>query len=270
MIRLVVDSAAQLTADLRAHLGAMVVPLTVMVDGVAYLEGRELDLAGVTAALERGAELGSSTPSPGQFLATYEQAAAEGATAVLSVHSGGTASGTANTARLAAGMAPIPVEVIDTGSVSFPVAMSAWAAGDALLVGASIEQAAAAARQAIEQMGNVFVVGALGLARRGGRLADGVEGLPVLALEAGQMRPVGRIEDVGAAVDAMAAYVVDQAAGRRLRVGVGHLAAPELADGLEAALRERVELEQLVRYDFGPSVAVHTGLGTAGCCFHPA
>lgn len=264
MIALVTDSASQIPSGIRDRYGVRVVPLTVTVDGAAYLEGSEIDLAGITAALERGAQVGSSTPSPGQFLQAYEQAAAEGATAVLSIHSGGSASGTANTARLAGGMAPIPVEVVDSGSVSFPVAMAVWAAGEAL--GAGLEAAVAASRL---DVGNVFVVRTLDLARRGGRLADGVDGVPVLALEDGQMRPVGRVEHAEDAVEAMASYVVEAAAGRRLRVGVGHLAAPSLADALEAALRERCDVEELVRYDIGPSVAVHTGLGTAGCCFHP-
>lgn len=263
MIALVTDSASQLPLALRERFGVRVVPLSVMVDGTAYLEGSEIDVPGISAALERGAQVGSSTPSPGQFLQAYEQAAAEGATQVLSIHSGGSASGTANTARLAAGMAPIPVEVVDTGSVSFPVAMAVWAAGEALDRG--LEAAVSATQLAI---GNVFVVRTLDLARRGGRLADGVEGVPVLALEDGQMRPVGRVEHAEDAVEAMAAYVV-AAGAERLRVGVGHIGAPDLADALEAALRERCDIEELVRYDMGPSVAVHTGLGTAGCCFHP-
>ncbi len=266
MIRLVVDSAAQLTPELLALTGALVVPLAVTVDGVPFLEGEGIDLAGITAALSRGAAVGSSTPSPGQFLAAYDQAAAEGATQVLSIHSGGSASGTANTARLAAGMASLPVEVLDTQSVSFPVAMAAWAAAEAL---DSLDSAVASARRVLDGLGNVFVVRTLDLARRGGRLAAGVEGVPVLALEGGQMRPVGRVEYSEQAVEAMVGYVLEQAAGRRLRVGVGHVGAEDVADALEAALRERVELEQLVRYDMGPSVAVHTGLGTAGCCFHP-
>ena len=263
MIALVTDSASQIPPALRDRYGVRVVPLTVTVDGVAYLEGSEIDLAGITAALERGAQVGSSTPSPGQFLQAYEQAAADGATAVLSIHSGGSASGTANTARLAAGMAPVPVEVVDTGSVSFPVAMAVWAAGEAL--GGGLAAAVAATQLSV---GNVFVVRTLHLARRGGRLADGVDGVPVLALEDGQMWPVGRVEHADEAVEAMATYVVAAAAGRQ-RVGVGHLAAPSLADALEEALRSRCDVEELVRYDMGPSVAVHTGLGTAGCCFHP-
>ena len=271
VIRLVTDSAAQATPEILESTGALVVPLTVTVDGEPLLEGSGIDLAGITAALERGAAVGSSTPSPGQFLQAYQQAAAEGATRVLSLHSGGSASGTANTARLAAGMAEVPVEVVDTGSVSFPVAMALWSAGDALAAGGSLADAGAAARETVAAMGNVFVVRTLGLARRGGRLAatDEAEGVPVLALEQGQMRPVGRAGDPEQAVAAMADYVREHAAGRRLRVGVGHVGAAPVADALEAALRERGDLEVLVRYDMGPSVAVHTGLGTAGCCFHP-
>ncbi len=270
MIRIVLDSAAQATAEILERSRAIVVPLTVTVDGQPLLEGTEIDLAGVTAALERGAAVGSSTPSPGQFLQAYEQAAAEGATQVLSIHSGGSASGTANTARLAAGLASIPVEVVDTGSVSFPVAMAAWAAAEAL-EGGSLEEAVAAARSALAGLGNVFVVRTLDLARRGGRLAAGAEsgGVPVLALEAGQMRPVGSAGDIDEAVQAMVGYLLEHAAGARVRVGVGHVGADQVADALEAALRERGDLEVLVRYDMGPSVAVHTGLGAAGCCFHP-
>ena len=269
MIRLVTDSGSQITPELQRHLGALVVPMTVTVDGTPLLEGSEIDLDGITDALARGADLGSSTPSPGQFLSAYEKAAADGATAIVSVHMGGAASGTANAARVAAGLAPVPVEVVDTGSASFPVTMALWAAGDALIAGATAARAAQVALDTAAAMGNVFVVGTLALARRGGRLADGVEGVPVLALADGQMKAVGQVADEAQVVEQMASYVEEHAAGRVQRIGVGHLAAPELADALEVALRQRVQVEQLVRYSIGPSIAVHTGLGTAGCVFHP-
>lgn len=271
MIRLVVDSGSQLTQELRARLQASVVPLTVVVDGTPLHEGEQIDAAGITEALERGARLTTSTPSPAQFLQTYEQLAVEGATAVVSVHTGGAASGTAAAAQLAAGMAPLPVEVVDTGSASFPVALAAWAAADTLAAGGDLPAAAAAARTAAAAVGNVFVVGALALARRGGRLSAEVpgEGIPVLALADGVMSAVGQAVTSSDAVEGMARYVAEQAGGRRLRIGVGHLGAPELADDLGAALRDRVRVEELVRYVVGPSIAVHTGLGTVGAVFVP-
>lgn len=271
MIALVTDSNSQLTDELRERYGVGVVPMTVVVDGQAYLEGDGIDVDGIVAALRRGATVGSSTPSPGQFLQAYESAAARGATEILSVHAGGSVSGTANAARLAAGLAPVPVEVIDTGTASFPVALCIWAAGDVLAAGGSLAEAAAVARSTAAAVGNVFVVGTLALAARGGRLSADVIDLdiPVLALEAGEMQAVGRVRDREQAAAAMTSYVVEQTAGARLRIGVGHLLAVELADALEAALRDRCDVEQLVRYDVGPSVAVHTGLGTVGAVFHP-
>lgn len=270
MIRLVVDSGSQITPELREKLAALVVPITVTVDGVGRLEGVEIDADGITEALERAAVLGTSTPSPGQFLQAYEQAAAEGATEILSVHAGGQASGTANAAQIAAGLAPIPVEVVDTSSASFPVTLCAWAAGDVLTAGGSLSEAAAAARAVAAVVDNVFIVGALPLAQRGGRLATGTDpsGIPVFALADGVMKPVGKVTETGLAVAAMVHYVVDRSAGARIRVGVGHLGAQSIADDLESALHEHAEVEQLVRYTVGPSVAVHSGLGTVGCVFH--
>ena len=189
---------------------------------------------------------------------------------MLSIHTGGVSS-TPAAARLAASMATVSVEVVDTGTASFPVALCAWAAVDSLTAGGTVADAAAAALTAASQVGNVFLVGTLALARRGGRLADDVEpsALPVLALTDGAMRAVTQAADDADAVEAMAAYVVAAAAGRRLRLGVGHLGAVDLADALEAQLRARVQVEELVRYVVGPSIAVHTGVGTVGCVFLP-
>lgn len=271
MIRLVTDSNSQLPAVLRETYSVDVVPLTVTVDGQGYLEGEEIDLAGITAALERQATVGTSTPAPGQFLQAYERAAAQGASAIVSVHAGGGASGTANSARIAAAMAPVPVEVVDTGTASFPVSLCLWAAAEVLTGGGSTSAAAQAARDTAAVVDNVFIVGALGLAARGGRLAPGLEtaGVPVLALTSGTMQAIGEVTDAEAAVEAMIERVASQTDGKRVRAGVGHLAAAGLADLLEAGLRQRVDLEQLVRYDVGPSVAVHVGLGTVGCVFYP-
>jgi hypothetical protein len=43
----------------------------------------------------------------------------------------------------------------------------------------------------------------------------------------------------------------------------------DLADALAARLTAMPEVTDVVRYDIGPSVGAHTGLGTAGCVFFP-
>jgi DegV family protein with EDD domain len=269
-IALVTDSNAQLPPELRDRYDVRVVPLTVVVDGEPYQEGVNLPSAEFYARLAAGAEVSTAAPSPGDVIGVYEAAAAAGATEILSVHIGSNTSATVNAVKLAVGASPVPVEVVDTGTASFAVACCVWAAGEVLAAGADLVRAADEARNVADDVGNVFIVGALDLARRGGRLAeDTVEGggLPVLALAGGQMKPVAQVHDADAAVEAMTDYVRATAAGRPQRVGVGDAVAPELARAYEDRLRELPEVAELVRYEIGPSVGAHTGPGTVGACF---
>jgi fatty acid-binding protein DegV len=125
-------------------------------------------------------------------------------------------------------------------------------------------------------VGNVFVVGALDLARAGGRLAEGVGGaapagaVPVLSLVEGRVRAVGEAAGVEAAAGVMADHVVAWGDGLRVAVGVADRAAEPLAAALEARLAGRPGVREVVRYRVGPSVGAHTGPGTAGAFFHPA
>jgi DegV family protein with EDD domain len=275
MIALVTDSNALLPDSLRGRFAARVVPLTVVVDGQPFAEGVDLTTAACYERLRAGATVSTAAPPPGAFVAAYEAAAADGADAVLSVHIGSNTSATLGSARIAARESRIPVELVDTGTASFPVACCVWAAGTVLEAGGDLDAAAAAARAVAASVGNVFVLGALDLARRGGRLrgdaaADAESGVAVLALRGGTMDVVAHARDAAEAVGEMAAVVERAAADERLLVGVGDAAAGDLATALAGRLAEHPGVDELVRYEVGPSVVVHTGLGTAGAVYFPA
>jgi DegV family protein with EDD domain len=275
MIGLVTDSNAQLPPDLAERYQVEIVPLTVTVDGVEHREGVDLDADAFYARFQSGRPaVSTAQPSPGQFAAAYEAVADRGATEILSVHIGSSVSGTVNSARLASQVSPVPVRIVDTGTASFAISLCVWAAGAAIADGASIQEAAAAAERASREVGNVFVVGALDVARAGGRLAGDVVApaatIPVLTLAGGAMQLVARCADLDEAAAAMAAFV--RAAGGPLRVGVGLSDATTLplVMVLEDALRDAPEVAELVRYRIGPSVGAHTGPGTVGTMFAPA
>lgn len=272
MIGLVTDSGAQMPADLRDRYDVGVVPLTVVLDGHPYREGVDITTAEFYERLAAGASVSTAAPSPGEVLAVYERLAPAGATEILSIHIGSNTSATLNAVKVASGSSPVPVEIVDTGTASFAVACCVWAAGEVLNGGGDLTRAADAARRVAGELGNVFIVGALDLARRGGRLAAdaaGGDGVPVLALAGGQMNAVGHVHDADAAIDAMTEYFVDVAAGAPQRVGVGDALRPDLADEYAARLDARPEVAELVRYEIGPSVGAHTGPGTVGACFFP-
>jgi DegV family protein with EDD domain len=273
VISLVTDSNAMLPTGLRDRFSVEVVPLTIVVDGQPYSEGVEITTPTFYERLAAGATVSTAAPPPGLFLAAYERSASTGADAVLSVHIGSNTSATVSSARVAAATSPIPVEIVDTGTASFPVACCVWAAGVALEQGGRLAAAAAAATAVADAVGNVFIVGALELARRGGRLApetSETEGAPVLALRAGTMEVVGRCHDIDGAVEQMVDAFCREAADRPMAVGVGDAEAPEVAAALAAQLMTRPEVTELVRYEVGPSVAAHSGLGTAGAVYFPA
>ena len=270
MIGLVTDSNAQLPGDLRERYQVAVVPLTVVIDDHPYQEGVDITAAAFYERLAAGASVSTAAPSPGAVLTEYEQLVAAGATEILSIHIGSNTSATVNAVTVAAGSSPVPVEIVDTAS--FAVACCVWAAGEVLAAGGDLTHAADVARRVADQVGNVFIVGALDLAGSGGRLAPEAtagEGLPVLALAEGQMQAVGRVHDVESAVEAMTDYFVEVAAGTPQRVGVGDALTPDLAGEYAARLADRPEVAELVRYEIGPSVGAHTGAGTVGACFFP-
>jgi DegV family protein with EDD domain len=274
VIGLVTDSNAQLPPGLAGRYAVEIVPLTVTVDGTEYLEGVDLDADGFYARFASGRpKVSTAQPSPGRFAAAYEAVAERGATEILSVHIGSSVSGTVNSARLASQVSPVPVRIVDTRTASFAISLCLWEAAEAVAAGADLEEAATAAERVSATVGNVFVVGALDVARAGGRLGSDVGGpaaaIPVLTLAGGVMQQVQRCPDLDGAADTMAAFV--RAAGPRLRVGVGlsDLATLPLVTALEARLRDAPEVGELVRYRIGPSVGAHTGPGTVGTMFAP-
>lgn len=278
MIGVCVDSNAQLPPDLVERYGVEVVPLSVTVDGQEFLEGVDLDADSFYGRFATGAvpEVTTAAPSPGRFAAAYEALAARGATEILSVHIGSAISATLNSARLAAGSSPVPVRLVDTGTASFAVACCVWEAAEAVAAGAGLEEAAKVAEAVAGRTDNVFVVSALDLARRGGRLSASADrqlpadSIPVLRLVAGSYQAVAEVTTVEEAAGVMASAVLAAGSGLRVGISVADAGALPLREALEARLAGAAEVAELVRYRVGPSVGVHTGPGTAGAMWYPA
>jgi DegV family protein with EDD domain len=261
--------------ELRERYGVEVVPMTVVVDGVSYQEGIDLDADAFYARFAGGATPAVSTAAPavGAFMTAYERLARQGATEVLSVHIGSSMSATVSSARLAAAESPVPVRIVDSGTASFGVACCVWEAAEAIAGGAGVEEAAAVAQQVAETVVMAFVIGALDLARAGGRLGGGgglPDGIPVHTLTGGKMEPIGSAHTVEEAAEAMAGFV--RRAGTNLRVGISiaDAGAAPMWHALEERLSGAPEVIEVVRYRVGPSVGAHSGPGTAGAVAYPA
>lgn len=269
----VVDSAAYLPQAIIEKYGLLVAPLSVELDGEQYLEGIDITADDFYERVSSAKSVSTSQPSVGRFVELYEQAADAGASEVVSIHLGSSISGTVQSATLAAASSPIPVTVIDTGQASFAEGLCVWEAVDALAEGKALAEVTELVQAASKAVGNTFVVRALDLAKRGGRLAAGEEappGIPVMALTGGGMKVLGSATTLDEAVVAMAGHVeaaAQEARDRKLRVGVGHGAAPEIAAALLSRIKGISGVEEIVEYVVGPVIGAHTGPGTAGSVF---
>lgn len=272
MNQIVTDSASMLPDGIRRRFDISVVAITITVDGEDFAEGVDVTVAEFYARMAAGAQVSTAAPSPGTFVETYRAAAARGATAVLSVHTGAAYSATLASATIAADLVDIPVTLVDTGVGSFPVALAVWEAAEVLERGAPIQQAATAAERTATGTGSLFVVGVPAVARRGGRFV-GVDGeltpTTVLELSGGALEDRGAVADLDAAIDVMIDGTIAAAASGPLRIGVGHAVHGEVAEQIRARLATQLPESDVVIYEVGPSVGAHTGPGTLGTVYTP-
>ena len=153
------------------------------------------------------------------------------------------------------------------------VSCCVWEAASAVAAGASVPEVVARVERVRPTIGTAFILSALDFARRGGRFnpellsdskQDDSEGVAVLSGYGSDLEVVA----LGHSVDELCDQMVEcfLAQGRPIRAGVS-LADPAtlvFTEGIEARLRAASVEVEMVRYRLGPSIAAHTGPGTAG------
>lgn len=273
-IGVVTDSSSQITAELVARHSIEVVPLTVTIDGTDHLEGVDLDADDFYAAFAGGhrPEVATSQPAPGRFLDVYDRMAAQGYDEIVSVHIGEAMSGTVGSARIAAGRAALPVEVIDTGSASFGVAACAWAAAVTIASGGGADDVRVALDRLVPRIATAFMVGVPLLADRGGRATDvdlDEDGVQVLAMDGGRLQVLERVSTVADTVDVMSTYATSWGDGITVAIGTADDPSRPLSDRLARALTGLPSIDAVTHYRVGPSIGAHTGPGTFGLFVFP-
>ncbi len=273
------------------------VPLQVVLDGVSAPEacdggfpapGRDSGVAEITgadvaAALRAERTVTTSRPSAETFAACYRYAAEQGAEAIVSVHLSKAISGTYDAAVVAARDAPVPVTVLDSGTLAMALGFAAVAGARAAATGASVEEVATVIERRAAGSTAYFSVDSLEYLRRGGRigaaqalLGSALAVKPLLTVSDGVIQPYERVRTRAKAVARLEQLAVDAAieAGGVIDLAVHHLdarsSADEVADRLRTALAaSRVELGELVVSEVSAVLGVHVGPGTLGVVVSP-
>ncbi|ASW56271.1 DegV family protein [Plantactinospora sp. KBS50] len=275
-VAVVTDSTAYLPAELSHQL--TVVPLTVVMNGTAGREGIEVSPADVAQALcERRVAVTTSRPAPEELAGTYRQLLDAGADGVVSVHLSAKLSGTVEAARLAAADLDGRVEVVDSRSAGMGLGFPALAAGAAAARGADLAEVRRTAAAAADRTTTLFYVDTLEFLRRGGRItaASALLGTalavkPILHVADGALALRDRVRTTGRALARLVDLAVQAAGDAPVDVAVHHVAAPERATDLLAALVDRLGDQICDRYlaEAGAVVAAHAGPGLACVVVH--
>ena len=270
---IVIDSTADFPDAQERYPNWRVVPLYVSFGTDSYKDGVDLTASQFYERLRTSPVLPTtSQPTPGDFLAAYEELAAYDR--ILSIHIAASLSGTFQSAGTAAAeLGGGRVRTIDSGSASIATAMLATSIQRRLERGTTDEEIDALVSRYTREHGLLFTVDTLEFLARGGRIgrAKAFAGelmhvKPILSIRDGEVLPVKRVRGNRKAfqefVNALDEQTHDEPG---LRVGIAHADAPERMIEIEKMVRDRrpqatIEMESML----GAVIGAHAGPGTVG------
>lgn len=270
---IVVDSTADFPQGPDRFPNWRVVPLYVRFGDESFKDYVELSPHDFYERLRSSKETPStSQPTPGDFLAAYEELGAYDR--ILSLHIPQKLSGTVESARQAGeALGGGKVRAIDSGTVSAGLALLALAVQRRLEAGTTDEEIDALVERSRRESRVVFTVDTLEFLQRGGRIgkAAAMAGTllnikPILGIEEGEVVPLKRVRGAHKAflefVEAFESGSLDRPS---VRVGIAHADAPERVTALEELVRRtRPQAQIEVETTLGAVVGAHSGPGCVG------
>jgi DegV family protein with EDD domain len=270
----VLDSTADFPDAPQRFANWRVVPLYVRFGDESYRDYVELGPDEFYARLQTVEELPTtSQPTPGDFLATYEELAPQ-YERVLSLQIASTLSGTYGSALTAAGMVEgDKVRVIDTRTVSASLTLLALGIQRRLERGTTDEDVDEFVARYGREHKLLFTVNTLEYLAKGGRIGRAaafagnlLNVKPILTIRDGEVVPLKRVRgNAKAFAEFRAMFEANTTDAPSLKVGIAHAAAPDRLHALEelvAHVRPHATIE--VTTTLGAVVGTHAGPGTVG------
>jgi DegV family protein with EDD domain len=270
---IVVDSTADFPEGPQRFANWRVVPLYVRFGDESYKDYVELGPDAFYARLRTATVTPTtSQPTPGDFLAIYEELA--GYERILSLHIAGKLSGTIESARAAAReLGDDRVRTLDSQSASAAIAMLGLAIQRRLERGTSDEEVDRLVEGYRREAGLLFTVDTLEYLARGGRIGRArawagelLNIKPILTITDGEVAPVKRVRgNRKAFLEFEATFTGSSRDAPSLRVGIAHADAPQRAEALTEMVRRTRPAAQLeLATALGPVLGAHAGPGTIG------
>jgi DegV family protein with EDD domain len=265
----VTDSTADLPDEWRTRYGVEVVPLKVLFGTETFRDGVDMTNEQFFARLARSTTLPTtSAPSPGEFAEAYERLSRDH-DGCISIHIGAQLSATAEAARVGASSVDgFKVEVIDSQTVSMPIAFLCRVAAES----ETLDEAVAAVKERVPKTRVLALLDTLRYLEMGGRLsrAQAMIGTmldlkPLLLVANAEIKPVDRVRTRSRAVPRMVEFFRSEMPVETL--AVMHAQARDEADAIATQLRQELPDMEIPIGQIGCVLGTHTGPKALGLVY---
>jgi fatty acid-binding protein DegV len=249
----VTDSSARLPDELRRQWGIREVPLHILLEDIDLRDGVDE----IPDDIHEHGHATTAAATPAELAAVYRQALSDSdGDGVVAAEIGS------------------EIRVLDSKFTGMNTGFIAMAAARAASDGADLDAVAAAAASATERNHGFIVVHQLDNLRRSGRIGGAGAWLgtklslkPLLRIDDGKLVLAQRVRTANKAVATMIDRVCEIVGERPASIAVHHVANPDGAQNLVAALAERLPgCEPAIVTGLGPVLALHVGAGALGVC----
>ncbi|NNC78739.1 MAG: DegV family protein [Acidimicrobiales bacterium] len=273
-IRIVTDSACDLSDEELAEWGIGMVPLSIRFGDDEFVDRTELSTPDFYRRLASSEELPeTSAPAPGAFVAMFNQMASEGATGVVCINLSEALSATIQSARTAAKSddVEIDVRVVNSKSVTGGLGSIVLAAASAARDGASIDEIVALAEGMSGRTRVYATLNTLEYLKKGGRIGGAQAALgavlsikPLLDLSSGEVVAAGRQRTRRRSLEWVREQLVN--AGDVENLAILHSQADDMDDFL-ATLQDIPGVDKARVNVIGAVIGTHGGPGVIGITY---
>jgi DegV family protein with EDD domain len=270
-IKIVTDTACDISKEDAKKLGITLVPLYVRFGEEVYRDGVDIENDDFYKKLETSkVQPFTSSPSPGDFIKTYQEVAKD-TDQIVSIHVTRKHSSTIDSARL--GKEAIEqkggcqIEVVDSMGVTMWQGLVAISAAKAAAGGCSIQQVKDRIQETISQLHGIGLLNTLRFIIKGGRLRDTffnkaemlIGAKPLITLREGEIRPLGLARNWNKGLDRIQEFI--RSVPFPQNVAIVHNTIPQEAQTLINNLKEMAPTIVPKLCSLGPVLSAHSGPG---------
>ena len=270
-LRIVTDSAADLSPELAQRRNITVLPCYVIMGDISYRDGVDIapgDFYDRLVSMEQPPT--TAQPSAADFQTVYSDILNRGHE-ILSIHVSGKLSGTVDSAKQARSALgdDTPIRVIDSALASIPMGLAVLAAAEAAQGTESLEDLEATVLRQLPLNNAFFLLDTLEFLEKGGRIGKAQAFLgsmlrikPILKLMDGEVYPVERPRTHAKGMARL--LELSPQLGPAQRVAVIYSTEEEGARCLRRHLVGLVPETEIIMARFGPALGTYVGPGALG------